>query len=81
MGPNLKGSQEPRTDDYGLVETLSGAPAMVADHVDHGDVPLFTTLKNYPKRVTYVLLMVPAILLVGFELVIVGALASMPYFE
>jgi hypothetical protein len=77
----MSGSQDVKTNDYGLVETPSVAPALVIDHDDNGNMPLFATINKYPKRIAYVLLMVPAILLVGFDLVIVGTLASMPYFE
>jgi hypothetical protein len=80
MSSNMTDSQEVKTD-YGLVETPSGAPALIIDHDDNGKMSLFVTVKKYPKRVIYVLLMFPAILLVGYDNVIVGALASMPYFE
>lgn len=66
---------------YELVHTASGAPALVVDHDDTGDMPLLYTMRQYPKRVLYILVTLPAILLVGYDVVIVSALASMPYFE
>jgi hypothetical protein len=73
-------SQDPRTFDcWNFTETAS--IATILDHNDVTDMPLLATMQKYPKRVLYILLMIPAILLVGYNLVIAGALASMPYFE
>jgi hypothetical protein len=66
---------------FDLVETPSGAPALVVDNDDPGNMSLVHTVRQYPKRTFYILLTIPAILLVGYDTVIVGSLASMPIFE
>lgn len=65
----------------GSDKTLTQSPNTLEAHENGAEVPFLLTVKQNPKRVLYVLLMIPPILLVGYDNVMVAALASMPYFE
>ena len=52
------------------------------DHVSHEtNIPLWHSLKRWPKVVMYNLALSSAILLYGYDLVIVGTVSAMPAFQ
>jgi hypothetical protein len=72
-------SEPPHTG--GNVEHVE--PATVVPFVENGDtgvLSLLESIRKFPKIIAYVFLLCPAIILFGFDTVIVSTLSAMPYF-
>jgi hypothetical protein len=65
------------TEDF--VENLSPADTNDEPHTAH--VPLWQSMKKWPRVIAYNLALSSAILLYGYDLVIVGTVSAMPAFQ
>lgn len=65
------------TEDF--VENAS--PADTDDSPHGGHVPLWQSMKKWPRVIAYNLALSSAILLYGYDLVIVGTVSAMPAFQ
>lgn len=62
-----------------FVEDVSPSSTDIPAHATH--TPLWQLLKRWPKVVMYCLALSSAILLYGYDLVIVGTVSAMPAFQ
>lgn len=61
------------------VEDVSQSSTNILAHATH--IPLWQLLKQWPKVVMYCFALSSAILLYGYDLVIVGTVSAMPAFQ
>lgn len=62
-----------------FIENVSPADTKNSHHVGH--VPLWQSMKKWPRVIAYNLALSSAILLYGYDLVIVGTVSAMPAFQ
>ena len=62
-----------------FIENLS--PANTNNSAQEGHVPLWQSMKKWPRVIAYNLALSSAILLYGYDLVIVGTVSAMPAFQ
>lgn len=73
----MNGSVDKPTQEF--VEDASPSSTTIPAHATH--TPLWQLLKRWPKVVMYCLALSSAILLYGYDLVIVGTVSAMPAFQ
>lgn len=69
--------EEKSTQEY--VEDVSRVPTNNDPQTQH--VPLWQSVKKWPRGIAYCLALSSAILLYGYDLVIVGTVSAMPAFQ
>jgi hypothetical protein len=73
----MNGSVGKTTQEF--VEDVSRTSTNIPAHATH--IPLWQLLKRWPKVVMYCLALSSAILLYGYDLLIVGTVSAMPAFQ
>ncbi|KAJ5652881.1 hypothetical protein N7507_010307 [Penicillium longicatenatum] len=73
----MNDSSDKTTQDF--IENVSPSSTNIPAHATH--TPLWQLLKRWPKVVMYCLALSSAILLYGYDLVIVGTVSAMPAFQ
>jgi len=73
----MNDSVEKTTQEF--IEDVSRSSTNILAHAIH--TPLWQLLKQWPKVVMYCLTLSSAILLYGYDLVIVGTVSAMPAFQ
>jgi hypothetical protein len=73
----MTASQEKGTQEF--VEDVSRTDTVNDPQAQH--VPLWQSMKKWPRVVAYCLILSSAILLYGYDLVIVGSVSAMPSFQ
>lgn len=67
--------------DLGIADTQSLPPALDNDNEDLGNLPLLVAIKKYRKIVIYTLMLAPAIIMYGYDGVIVNTMSAIPVFQ
>lgn len=73
----MSDSQEKETQQF--VEDISRTDTNNDPKTQH--VPLWQSVKKWPRVIIYCLILSSAILLYGYDLVIVGSVSAMPSFQ